>query len=269
MAFTTLQAVHDALPGQELRTIKGITAAAANRWTAGWTAGNASSVPVNAAIPSSGMAGDIPTDATTGAMLFNNPPSGLSYLGRLVLLNNSAGSLPVTLAIYDRLWQQSGIVVTTTTAQTVNSIALDRPDANGDDAELWLDVYAATGAGAATPTVSYTNPAGTAGQTATCIGYAASAAIRSAFPFQLASGDTGVKSIQSITLGVSMTSGTIGLVLRRKIAQVALPFNELRTLDAVALGLPRVYDNAALELLVQSSSAVVNTFFGSLHLVQG
>lgn len=269
MTLTTLQAVHDALPGQELRIIKSLGVAAANRWTMGWTGGSASSVPPNAAIPSSGMAGDIPTDATTGAMPFTNPPSGSSYLGRLALLNTSAVAVPVTLAIYDRLWQQSGIAVTTTTAQTVNSIALDRPDANGEDAELWLDVYAATGAGAATPIVSYTNPAGTSGQTATCIGYAASSAIRSAYPFQLASGDTGVKSIQSITLGVSMTSGTIGLVLRRKVAQVTLPFNELRTLDALALGLPRVYDNAALELLIQCSSATTATFFGSLHLVQG
>ena len=270
MAFTTLQSVVDALPGREQKFFKptGGVAIASGSFAGLWgTTGE----PAAGANPSSGLAGDIPTKATTGAIPFSNPASGYTYLGRLeVSLMNAPSILGGTLMVYDRLWQHSGIVVTTTGAQTVNSVALDRPDANGDDAELWLHVYSATGAGAATPTVSYTNPAGTAGQTATCIGYTASAAQFRCFPFQLASGDTGVKSIQSITLGTSLTSGTVGLVLRRKVAQVPIPAAGTKAIyDAIALGLPRVYDNACLEFVLHLSGTTTNYPVGSLNLING
>lgn len=267
MAFTTLQSVVDALPGQERKFIKSNSSnPSSGNFCSLW---GVASEPATGSNPSSGMAGDIPTKATTGAVKFANPASGYTYLGRVEAFLTVAGSGSV-LYVYDRLWQQSGIVVTTTGAQTINSVALDRPDANGDDAELWFHIYSATGAGAATPTVSYTNPAGTAGQTATCIGYAASAVQHRCFPFQLASGDTGVKSIQSITLGTSLTSGTVGLILRRKVAEIPIPATGLSArLDAIALGLPRVYDNACLEFVLRVGSSATPNVAGSLNLING
>ena len=264
MALSTMADLVAALPGQAAGLVKSPTLVA-NRWISTWTLGGEPGAGAN---PSSGMAGDIPTKATAGAIAFANPASALSYLGRMQAIG-SAGSL-LSIAVYDRLWQQSGIAVTTTTAQTVNSVALDRPDANGEGAELWLDVYAATGAGAATPTASYTDSGNATGLTATCIGYAASSAIRSAYPFQLASGSIGVKSVQSVTLGTSLTSGTVGLVLRRKLAMLHVaPSAVPVALDAIGLGLPRIYDSACLEFLVMSPTAGVTTVYGSLGIVQG
>ena len=271
MAFTTLQSVVDALPGQEYKFYKTRSASSGNIFISMWGGGSA---PAAGADPSSGLAGDIPTSATTGAIPFVDPASGNTYLGRLEIASLAAGALSYPLIIYDRLWHNSGIVVTTTGAQTVNSTALTRPDANGEDAEVWLHVYSATGAGAATPTISYTNPAGTAGRTGTCIGYAASAATNRCFPFQLASGDTGVKSIESITLGTSLTSGTVGLIIRRKVAMVSVQpssavYPSAQIYDAIALGMPRVYDDACLEFVTYPPSTTGAIVAGTINLING
>jgi hypothetical protein len=179
------------------------------------------------------------------------------------------------MIFYDRLWHAAVASVTTTGAQTVGSLPLTRPDANGEGAEVWLQIHTTVGAVSATPTISYTNSAGVSGRTGTCIGFVASATTSRSFPFALDSGDTGVQSIQSITLGVSLVSGTIGLVIRRKVALVQVgspgwgqnsPWN---TFDAINLSLPRIYDDACLEILFFTAATSTHNISGTLHFVQG
>jgi hypothetical protein len=133
------------------------------------------------------------------------------------------------MLIYDRLWQNSGIVVTTTTAQAITPVAIPSRDVNGaalgDGLEAWLEVYTATGNGAevTTATISYTNTAGTAGRTGTIRSIPAAALVGTICPIALQSGDTGIRSIQSITLGASLVSGAVGLVIARTIGMLPLP----------------------------------------------
>jgi hypothetical protein len=42
----------------------------------------------------------------------------------------------------------------------VNSTAITRPDANGDDTELWVEIYTTVGTTARTLTITYTKPGG-------------------------------------------------------------------------------------------------------------
>jgi hypothetical protein len=101
-------------------------------------------------------------------------------------------------------------------------------------------------------------------------GYTASSIAGRTYPISLASGDTGVRAITSYTSSISMSSGTIGLVLRRKIAAItATQANMGFALDFVDLGGPQVYDDACIELLWQASSTTATTIIGGLSLAQG
>lgn len=229
-------------------------------------------IPGAGAAPTSAISGDVPTSATAGAIPFTNPTGGdLTYLGRLAAYGTNAG----ILFLYDRLVQtgnSSGISPTSTSAQTVNTTALTRPDANGDGVEAWWQVYATMGAGGSNIiTLSYTDQGGTASQTATT-GAALSATkpVGATGAFRLAAGDTGVRSVQTWTNSASMTSGTIGLVLRRLHAVLPIGYTNVgAAIDAFGAGLPRIYDSACLELVWLAQTASSTTIGGQLALVQG
>lgn len=161
------------------------------------------------------------------------------------------------ISIWDRIWQcdtlAGGIVVTTTTAQTITTFGTLQPrDANGatngDGVRAAVEVQTATtNAGAiANMTISYTNSAGTAGRTGTTLyNFPATAVAGTIVPFALAAGDVGIRSIQSITLGTSLVTGTVSLICFRQIATLGTPLaNASHAKDAIALGLPRMYDSS-------------------------
>lgn len=268
MAIATLDALIAGLAGttaQHRAFMKVFTPQAAG---AHWSLWNMVGNPGAAATPSSGVAGDVPTDATAGAFPFTNPAGGAdSYISRI----GGVTGQTTMLILYDRLWHNSGLAPTTTTAQTVNSVALTRPDALGANVEAWMQVYATMGVGAGgTMTISYTNQAGTASQTGTLQGFAVSATAGRQFPYALASGDTGVRSIQSETHTTTMTSGTYGLVLRRRLASFILTQGNVgNMLDPLGVGLVEIPDDACLELCVLTGGTSAQTLTGQFSIVQG
>jgi hypothetical protein len=266
MAITTLAQVNAALPGQTLLFLKSVATANANVWYSPWL--QSGGLPAAGAIPSSGLAGDIPTDATAGAPLFVSPTSGNTYLARLAVQSSGLNTGYPTLAVYDRLWHNSGINVTITTPQTINSVALTRPSSAGDGAEVWLDNYVAVGSTTPVVTLAYTNSAGTGSRTATVVSTLVSG-INTTRPFTLTAGDTGVRSIQTYTANATFTSGTIGLVLRRQLTMLPVTHGVLTVVDAIGLGLPRVYDDACLEILWMSNQGSGLTENAVLSLIQG
>lgn len=161
-----------------------------------------------------GRATDGTAVADAGCLLIANPSTGANYL-----IQNVVGSSVAHLHwIRDYLWVNSGTVVTTTTAQTVNSVAFPARDINGSTNGEGVNVAilvttATTNAGAITnTTMSYTNSDGTAGRTATMASFPATAVAGTFVMFQLAAGDKGVRSIQSVTLGTTYGGGAISLV---------------------------------------------------------
>jgi len=151
-------------------------------------------------------------------------PVGSNYLTQFVV----SGSVVHTYELWDLLWINSGLVVTTTTAQTVSSVALPARDnegsVNGEGCLIgMLFTAAATNAAViSNTTISYTNSDGVSGRTATLVAVAgmqipATPVIGTMVWFSLQAGDEGVKSIESITLATSLVTGSISLVIARKI----------------------------------------------------
>jgi hypothetical protein len=136
--------------------------------------------------------------------------------------------------LIDMLWYNTGLAVTTTTGQAVTFPGLPARDLNGSangagvQAAL-LTTTANTNAGAiATTTLTYTDQDGNAGNTATFSGIAGFQApitpvVGTWMPFLLAAGDTGIRSVQTITLGTSYGAGALSLVLYRPLAQEGIP----------------------------------------------
>lgn len=253
---------------QKLIVAKANVTSVAGRTTSMWS--GAGQPGVGSTTLGQAAAGAVPVDTDLGFMKFTNPGAGNSYVGG-VRGNSAANGLVV---IYDVLWVWgsggSGWVVTTTTAQNTSSpAALTRPDANGTNTELLLECLTTMGAGAATPVASYTNSDGTAGRTTTAMGYNGTSIIGSIYNFPLQAGDNGVKTVQSLTLSTTMTSGTARVMIARRVAEFPVSANIGFTYDAMDVGLPRVYDDAALLVAFIPNSIATGPTTFSMSLPQG
>lgn len=200
-------------------------------------------------------------------------PSGDTHLARLGIASSAQSGI---VLLCDRLWHNSGIVVTTTTAQTINSVAWptgrDKNGGNlGEGVYIGMEVSTATSAGASVVSISYTNQAGTAGRTGNANpAYAATSAAGSFYMFTLQAGDTGVQSVQSFTSTVSMTSGVVHLVAYRVMGQVDLPAaGASGVIDPVTGGLPREYNNTVPFLLYMPQTTSSTQLTGSVIHTQG
>ena len=227
--------------------------------------------PGAAVAPTPGLAGAALT-SYNGQIPFVNPALGNTYLARLAVCPSLAGCL----ILYDRLWHNSGIVVTTLTAQTINSVAWPARDrdgtVNGENVRVGIEVSTATTNAAAitNTTMSYTNQAGTAGRTATIASFPATAVAGTFVPFQLQAGDTGVRSIQTITLGTSYGGGAIHLVAYRTLGRVEISVaNTGNAIDSITGGFVRMYDNTVPFLLWLPTATTAVTVNGQLIYTQG
>lgn len=235
--------------------------AAAGFITSLWTAGGR---PAVGATPATG-AGAVPTNATSGAISFTNPGgSNTAYLARLLATSTVQG----TLILNDRLVHTSGLSGTLATAQTVATTAITRTY-GGPGAMAYLEWYSATGSTAVTASISYTNQSGTSGQTGTCSVPASTPAFRM-IPINLASGDTGVTAVASVTLSVTTgTAGNFGVTLIERIASIPMVANMGAAYDYAGLGLPDIQPSAALSFAVLASSTGSGLILAELTIAQG
>ena len=159
-----------------------------------------------------------------GAPLLTAPASGNYFLTTV----NAAGSVAEFGMLVDLIWYNTGLVVTTTTAQNTTLPTLPNRDQYGtNNGEGWqAAIYvttATTNAGAVTnTTLSYTDSDGNAGNTATMASFPATAVAGAFIPFQLAAGDRGIRNIASVTLGTSLVTGAVSLVLYRPLAYIPM-----------------------------------------------
>lgn len=217
-----------------------------------------------------GVVLDCTSALINGQLPFFNPGSGTSYLARFVGSFSNGGQL----LLCDRLWHNGGYTITSTSAQNSTTPTWPARDntgsTNGDGVLLGLEVSSVTGAGAPTISVSYTNSSGTSGKTATnafaTVGASAAGAF---FPIGLQAGDTGVRSVQSLTLSATWTSGTMNLVAYRVIAAMECNNSMGNALDILEGGFPQMFNGTVPWLTV--IPAIANTFnlSGSLAVAQG
>jgi hypothetical protein len=129
---------------------------------------------------------------------------------------NSIGTPVYTL---DRLVHHGGLSGIVTTEQTTNlpTAALPRYT-SGEGVHAFLEIYGILGTTATTVTVRYTNSAGTANRTskAAVIGASFNREVGVLIPIMLADGDTGIRSVQGVTvLATTGTAGNFGVTLAR------------------------------------------------------
>jgi hypothetical protein len=272
MAITSIDALIAAARQTQTLQKASLTAEGAGTWSSLW---KVAGVPTAGSNPPAFSAGSgyVPTLTTTGAVAYTNPTGGAnSYLMQATAQGATVG----TLMIYDRLWHCSGFGTVSTSLQSITTPGtISSRDGNGaalgKDVELWLEVYTAPGATGATWTITYTDQDGNTGVTTTYAHPANAESVGQTMPVLLAAGDTGVRAVASFQAsGSSGTAGDIGVTLRRRLATLPMTLANVATVyDFASLGLPRLFDDSCLELLVQCTTTNTGLVMPSIVVAQG
>ena len=206
------------------------------------------------AVPSAAV---VPTNATQGALGQRN--GGAGTLGIVAAQMNPM--IRGMYTIYDRLSHQGGLSGTVTTAQTTNlpTAALTRYT-SGEGVQIGLTIYSAVGTTATTVTATYTNSEGTGSRVTpnVVIGGTGNREARRMIMLPLQAGDSGVRSVQSVTVTATTgTAGNFGVTLFKPLASIcAASFTGMTTADFISGnlggGLPEIVDGACLSLIVHS-----------------
>lgn len=205
------------------------------------------------------------TGPVDGQIPRTNPSSGNAYLARLTGSATQAGAF----LLMDRIWHNGGIDITGAGPEFITSPTWPARSAdgttNGDGVLIALEVSATVGAGTPTIAVDYTNQAGVGTRTGfNVLATTASAAAGAVYFIGLQAGDTGVRSVEKITLGATWTSGTVHLVAYRLLAVLEIPIaNGTNALDLVGGGMPRIYDGTVPWLAFVPNTTTTSTIVGS------
>ena len=219
--------------------------------------------------------------ATDGTTVADNgclplwTPTGSLFLNEMVVTATSTTS--VMLA--DVVWVNTGIVVTTTTAQAITTPTFPARDLNGStDGEgyvigLYFTAASTNAAAIANSTVSYTNSAGTAGRTATLTAVAGeqippTPVIGTTVWFGLQAGDKGVRSIQSITLGTSLVTGSVSLIVARPMQMASSQTNNVAVANKYPEPGTRLYTGTCLQLFTKNTAANTTTIAGHIVVME-
>lgn len=224
-----------------------------------------------------------------GTQIFGIPHGGNVSPNKKHLLNMTAWStaatgVPGTLMLVDMQGYYPGISNNTTSAQTLVGTPALRYT-NGEGVRAFMVQTSAAGATAQNIAMSYTDQAGNASNsmpvTVSCTASAiaghishSGTAANNYGPFlPLASGDYGMRSVQTVTMSAANT-GTFALVLARPLAQITLSVAGLMTekdlLNQIP-SLPEIKDGACLTWLYGAGAATAasTTFAGGLEFVNG
>jgi len=224
-----------------------------------------------------GRATDGTTATDAGCVFFPDAAAGkVRYLTQATITTTVANSY----ALWDVVWVNSGLSVTTTTGQTINSVAFPARDNNGsvNGEGYMIGIYAVAALGNAAlvsnSTITYTNSAGTGSRTATLStvnpnNFPATPVIGTVVWFELQAGDIGVQSIQTVTLNTTLTSGTASVFVARKLIDISAPAvnvnfkNELNAGNGVVL-----YDNACILPFVQTAATTAHSIMGTVTTIE-
>lgn len=270
MAITTLSGAKTGLTQPSIVAKNSISSAVAGTFLTYWAqAGRPAAGAYDTTL--NGVTLSSASTPVTGQIPYVHPASGNSHLGRIKIGSNVKGSI----WLCDRIWHNGGYTITSTAAQNITSPTWPARDVagstNGDGILLAVEVSASVGAGAPTITISYTNSDGTAGRSGTNIYVTAGSSVATrVYPIGLQAGDTGVRSVQSLTLSQSWTSGTINLVAFRVLA--ILPIKDAgRTvlIDSLTAGMPQLHSGAVPYIMVHRETSTSAFLSGDVTFTQG
>lgn len=250
----------------------GIGMAAVGAGMRGYTPWYVGSVPSASTPNSVGINGAALTPASAnveGRIPRVNPVGGASaYIAKLGGLASQAG----VLWVIDRMWHNSGLSVTSTTAQAISPVAIPARDnagtANGDKVLAAIEWSATGGAGTPTVQLTYTDESGNAGSVGSMVGVTAPP-VGTFEIFSLAAGDTGVRAPTSLIQSATRTSGTMHLVLFRVIAALPCLANLPTAMDVLTGGRPQVLDDSIQQLVWFPSVTTAWNFTGDITEAHG
>lgn len=217
-----------------------------------------------------GRATDGLTLADSGSIYIRAASTPYSYLRGFTASSSVAGGV----FLIDILWANSGISATTTTAQTISSVAWPARDVagltRGDGVEVGLLFIATATNGAVTnTTMNYTGSNGTTNLTATISSVTANSVIGTLYPFELAAGSAGVRGIQSLTLGTSyVTANSVCLIAFRRIDLVTNPVAHIAEQSPITDDGIRLWSGSSLHLVQIPTATTATTVQGHLFIVE-
>jgi hypothetical protein len=224
-----------------------------------------------------------------GTQIFGIPHGGnvstlIKHILNMGLLSTAATAIPGTLYLVDLQGYWPGISNNTTSAQTLTGTPTLRYT-DGVGLRLYQVQTAAAGATAQNLALSYTDQAGNTGNTLpVTVSMTASAivghishsgtAANNYGPFlPLASGDSGVRNVASVTMSAANT-GTFALCLAKPLAQITLGvvslYHEKDLINQIP-SMPVIKDGACIVPIFVAGAAVAasTTFVGHIETVWG
>lgn len=248
----------------------GVASSASSLWRVG-------TMPAAGAAGSAAPGGRAPTDATTGAMAFNNPSSGTLHLTGAQF---AASVVNNAVCVYDRIFDVDKTMNSTATEavtgvptryQSTTSTAADYAGGNFLFIEVGGTALAATAHNWTTCT--YSDQADAASTLPSVTGNSGAIVDRFDMPVHrwfcpLESGDVGIKELTQMQCSAAVATGAINFVIGHPIGIMLFPIagvpNPFSWLTGPELA-PRIFDDAALALFeFPKPSTTATTYSGIL-----
>lgn len=247
-------------------------------WQSLWRLGGLPAAGADGAAGSGtpGSGGTALTSAS-GSINFANCSTDLRFL-----INAFVGaSQNTTLMLYDRLTHTSGVSVASTGSKNVGSAGLPRYNNTSTTTvdfiggnECWLEVTTATTV--TIPVVhllTYTNQAGSSGQVGGSFTFPLAATVVQSLvgPLPLASGDSGVRSVETLNVDTAGSAGVVQVVIMRPIAYIPVIQNIANVMNFVLQmpSLPQLFDGHSIGMAILMPATTATTVFGEIVAAYG
>ena len=215
--------------------------------------------------------------ADYGCIPIKNAAVGANYLTELQM----AASVNHAHFFYDVLWVNSGLSATSTsTVQAIVSPTLPARDINGTTngegcvIGLYFSAASTLAAVNALSQVTYTNSKGVGSRVATLLGVQGSQApatpvVGTVLWYNLAAGDSGVRSIQGFNIGAtSWLTGTINLFIARDVATIGTTIPNVAAQKIIGAPGIRLYNGTCMHHAVLASAITATFFAGELVVME-
>ena len=211
--------------------------------------------------------GIVPTDALAGYPVIQAFGGGATgYLAGVQF----GSSVACRLTLFDCLFSAGAFVFNAAVTLTAQPSYAARVIGGTDfsNTEIWLEAVTAF-TGSQSIAVTYTNQDGVPGRTTGAILTGVAPTIGRMLQLPLQAGDTGVQKIESVTSSVS-TAGTFNVnVMRRLWAGRVRIANDGDAHDFLKTGMPQIFDNSALRLVVAADGTATGIPELQLEIING
>lgn len=199
-------------------------------------------------------AGVVPTDATAGMEIVNAfGGANIGYIGQA----NYSNTVACRMRVFDMLFKSGAYAFNAAAGAMSSQPSFSSRVPGGVDftgTQIWIECVTAF-TGSPTFTITYTNQSGTAAHTTGAFASGSALTLGRCIQIPLAAGDTGVQKIESVTCTVA-TVGTFNVLVLRPVGPIVRirVANDSVILNAADLGLPQVFADSALMMLIAADS---------------